>query len=258
LKLSFFKMHAQGNDYIYFDFTTTPQPDIDFSQLSRDLSPRNFGVGSDGIVIILPHPRYDGQMRIFNADGSEGRMCGSALRCVTVYLARKTGKKRLEIDTLSGLKIGTIMEQNCAEVDMGRIGFLHDKPVEIMGLNGHTVTVGNHHFVRFEDSLEPDIARKRGPGLEKNMLFPGGVNIEFVQVLTADAIRIAIWERGSGATLACGTGACAAAFAGMQKKHLNSRVKVYMPGGMVTVRFADKHAFLAGDVVLVFSGSIDR
>jgi diaminopimelate epimerase len=257
MTLSFFKMQAQGNDYLYFDFLQNPVPDVDFSALSRTLSRRSFSVGGDGIVLIEPHKRYDARMRIFNADGSEGRMCGSALRCVSVYLAGKLGKDVLEVDTLSGLKIGRITAPNCAEVDMGRVVMTHDKPVELNNMVGHTVNVGNPHFVHFVEILTSGMAPLYGPGLEKNMLFPDGVNIEFVEVVSPSVIRISIWERGSGATLACGTGACAAAFAAMQKKGTHAQITVRMPGGVVQVRLENKHAFLAGEVHFVYRGELE-
>lgn len=257
MTLSFFKMQAQGNDYLYFDFLETPIPDMDFGTLSRTLSRRSFSVGGDGIVIIEPHKRYDARMRIFNADGSEGRMCGSALRCVSVYLANKLGKDVLQIDTLSGLKIGTITGTNCAEVDMGRAILIHEKPVELNNIIGHTVDVGNPHFVHFVEILTSGMAPHYGPALEKNMLYPDGVNIEFVEVVSPSIIRISIWERGSGATLACGTGACAAAFAAYKKKGTLPQVTVRMPGGDVQVRIENKHAFLAGEVHFVFRGELE-
>ena len=259
MKLDFFKMHAQGNDYIYFDFIDKPFPDIDFLKLAIKLSERNFSIGSDGIVLILNSKTCDEKMRMFNADGSEAKMCGSALRCVSYFLSQKFGKDEIMVETFAGNKTGVIKnkEERLVTTDLGVPAFIQDDKIIINDLEGSLISVGNPHFVTFMKSLSDNIAKYQGPIIDNPAFFPDGINVEFVKKISKNEIEIKVWERGSGATLACGTGACAASFCGIQKGILSSPVIVQMPGGSVTVELKKSNIFLTGKVEYVFEGSVE-
>ncbi|MCK4654192.1 MAG: diaminopimelate epimerase [Candidatus Cloacimonetes bacterium] len=259
MKLNFFKMHAQGNDYIYFDFLENKIPDIDFPKLSRKISNRHLGVGSDGIVIILEDLDSDAFMRIFNSDGSEGKMCGSALKCISSYLAKKTGKKELKINTVTGIKTGLIMNEELDEVkiNMGTPELIGREPIEIENFKGYLVQTGNKHFVTFVEKFTPDIANRYGPIIEANTDFPDGINVEFVKINSRNSIFIKIWELGSGETLACGTGACAVVYAGVKMGLLDNIINVIQPGGTVLVEYDGSDIFLTGKVNYIFSGTYE-
>ena len=259
MKLDFFKMHAQGNDYIYFDFIDKTFPDIDLSKLAIKLSERNFGIGSDGIVLILNSKTCDCSMRMFNSDGSEAKMCGSALRCVSYFLSQRFGKDEVTVETLAGNKIGVIKdkEERLITIDLGIPEYIQDDKIIINNLEGSLISVGNPHFVTFMKSLSEDIAKYQGPIIDNPAFFPDGINVEFGKVISKNEIEIKVWERGSGATLACGTGACAASFSGIQKGILSSPVNVQMPGGSVTVELKKSNIFLTGKVEHVFEGSVE-
>ena len=259
MKLNFFKMHAQGNDYIYFDLIDKPLPKIDLSKLAIKLSKRNFSIGSDGIVLILSSETCDAKMRMFNADGSEGKMCGSALRCVSFYIAQKFGKDEVTVETLAGIKTGLIKDkkEGLVTIDLGVPTFIQDDEITINDHAGSLVSVGNSHFVAFMESLSDNIANNQGPIIDDPAYFPDGINVEFVKIISKNDIEIKVWERGSGATLACGTGACAASFCGIKQGILSSPIKVQMPGGSVTVELTKSNIFLTGKVEYVFDGSIE-
>ena len=233
MKLSFTKMHGCGNDYIYVDMFHTPA--FDFKKAASALSDRHFGIGGDGIILVCPAGHADAKMRIFNADGSEGMMCGNGIRCVGkyVYDSGIARKKQLQIDSLSGVKILDITVQDgkaaAARVDMGpAILTPHDIPVNLSGENAidvpinvdgteyrmTCVSMGNPHAVIFidHDPMELEL-EKIGPFFEHHSLFPQRVNTEFVQVIDSHTLKMRVWERGSGETWACGTGACASAVA---------------------------------------------
>jgi len=259
MKLEFFKMQAQGNDYIYFDFLNDKLPEIDLPKLSKRISDRHFGIGSDGVVLILNSKTSDARMRMFNSDGSEGQMCGSALRCVSYYLYKKTGKKTLKIETLAGIKTGQIKDakKQLVKTDLGIPKFIQDEQVTINDHDAYLVSVGNPHFVTFMDSLSEDIAKYQGRIIDNPVYFPDGINVEFVKIINKNTIDIKVWERGSGATLACGTGACAASFCGIKLEKLVSPIEVKMPGGKVTVEYTDNNIFLTGSVEFVYNGTIE-
>ena len=259
MKLDFFKMHAQGNDYIYFNLIEKPIPDIDLSKLAVSLSKRNFGIGSDGIVLILESEISDCKMRMFNADGSEAIMCGSALRCVSFWLSQLTGKNEITVETLAGIKTGLIKDRDekLITTDLGIPKYIKDEAIEINNHTGYLISIGNPHFVTFMDSLSEDIARHQGHIIDNPAYFPEGINVEFVKVINKNEIEIKVWERGSGATLACGTGACAASFCGIKRGVLSSPITVNMPGGSVIVELKRDNIFLTGKVKHVFEGSVE-
>ena len=259
MKLDFFKMHTQGNDYIYFDFIEIETPKIDFSKLAIKLCKRHFGIGADGIVLILKDDDSEAFMKIFNADGSEGKMCGSALMCVSSYLGKKFNKKTLNIDTISGIRTGLILDKkfNEVKINMGSPEIISKEPLTVENFSGYLVQIGNKHFVTFINNLSADMAAKYGPFIENNKSFPDGINVEFVKIKSKNSIEMSVWERGSEATLSCGTGACASVFAGIMYDLLSDTVKVKLPGGEVFVEYENGDIFLTGRISFVYSGTVE-
>ena len=277
-RIRFTKMQGCGNDYIYVNCMTKM---IDNPEgLSFRLSDRHFGIGGDGLVLILKSKVADARMRMFNLDGSEGEMCGNAIRCVAKYLRDKkiVTKDVMTIETLAGIKTVTLHKQynevRSVTVDMGRAEFEPAKiPVLWEGARmvGETVTIGrqdysvtavsmgNPHAVTFVQDTDKVDLEKIGPRFEHDKLFPERVNAEFVQVLDENTIRMRVWERGSGETWACGTGACAAAVAacenGFCKK--GSDITVKLRGGNLVVRYTDESVLMTGNCETVFEGEIE-
>ena len=215
--MHFTKMHGLGNDYLYV-YGEAPE---NIAALSQRLSDRHFGAGSDGMIYISPSAVADFKMRIFNADGSEAMMCGNGIRCVGKYVYDKgyTDKTYLKIETLSGIKYLQLHLSGGAvksvTVSMGNAEALPERSLFVNGeIFSYTpVSVGNPHAVIFTDDVSAVPLETLGPAIERHPDFPGGVNVEFVQVLSEKELRMRVWERGSGETLACGTGACAAVVA---------------------------------------------
>ena len=276
--LKFTKMHGCGNDYVYFDCFS--QNIEDPEALSIRLSDRHKGVGGDGIIMVCPSDIADGRMRIFNADGSEAMMCGNGIRCVAKFLY-DTGlahKKHLEIDTLSGVKYCDIIEKNgeavAVTVDMGRAELVPGRiPVSLPGerIVGETVSVaggeyevtcvsmGNPHCVLFGgDPMELDLETV-GPRFEKDPIFPQGVNTEFIEVIDSHTLKMRVWERGSGETMACGTGACAAAVAACLNGYckMGEDITVHLRGGDLVINYTDERVRMTGEAVKGFDGEIE-
>lgn len=279
MKLRFTKMHGCGNDYVYVNCFEEEVKDP--VSLSIAISDRHFGVGGDGLVLICPSDRADAKMRMFNADGSEGKMCGNAIRCVGKYLydhgiVRKTS---VTIETLSGIKTLELFlkdgKVDSAQVNMGPAILIPSEipvnlpgeravavPVKIAG-EEHTITcvsMGNPHCIVFGgDPYELDLP-KIGPLFENDPLFPERVNTEFIEVLDDHTLNMRVWERGSGETWACGTGACAAAVAavlnGFCKK--GKDISVRLRGGELTIRYTDEAVFMTGKATEVFHGEWDQ
>lgn len=261
IEVGFTKMHGLGNDYIYF--TEMPCPPEKLPELSRALSNRHCGIGGDGLILALPSSVADFRMRIFNADGSEARMCGNGSRCVgkLVYDLGLTTKTTLTLETLAGIKTlrlfpGADNKIENVEVDMG-VG-ITESPVELDGFKVFPVNVGNPHGVTFID-CDPgqfDVHRF-GPILENNPFWPDRANIEFAEVIDRSTVRMRVWERGSGETMACGTGACATALAAYSNGLTDSTVSVCLPGGTLTVRIlTDNRILMTGPAKTVFTGKI--
>ncbi|RKJ42126.1 diaminopimelate epimerase [Acutalibacter sp. 1XD8-33] len=276
--LRFTKMHGCGNDYVYFD--CFHQEIGDPEALSIRLSDRHKGVGGDGIILVCPSDVADGKMRIFNADGSEAMMCGNGIRCVAKFLY-DTGlcrKKHLEIDTLSGVKYCDIIEQDgeagAVTVDMGQAELEPGKiPVNLPGESviGRRVSVaggeyavtcvsmGNPHCVVFGgDPMELDL-EELGPKFENDPLFPDRVNTEFIQVLDSHTLSMRVWERGSGETMACGTGACAAAVAACLNGFcwVGEDITVKLRGGDLVINYTPERVTMTGEAVRVFDGAVE-
>ncbi|MCQ2433014.1 MAG: diaminopimelate epimerase [Clostridia bacterium] len=250
--MKFTKMEGLGNDYLYF-FGTVDDP----AAISRKYSDRHFGVGSDGIILIGPSDTADFSMRIFNADGSEAKMCGNGIRCVGKYVYDKgyTDKTHLTVSTLSGIKILDLTVKDgkvaAATVDMGKVVVSDPVSLKACGQNVicTPVSVGNPHAVTFVEDAEHAPLTTVGTALEHHTFFPEGVNAEFVQVLEKNKVRMRVWERGSGITMACGTGACATAAACVQAGFcsLNEDIAVVLDGGTLTIRILENgHAMMTG------------
>ena len=274
----FYKMHGIGNDYIYFDCMSEDVPNP--SELAIRLSDRHFSIGGDGVILLRPSTVADCRMSMFNADGSEGMMCGNGIRCVG-KLAHDLGYVKGEsctIETLSGIKtlefnIGSDGKVSSAKVDMGAAVLapelipctlggesVIDREVEIGG-EKHKVTLvsmGNPHCVVFENPEELDLV-KIGPLYENSPLFPKRINTEFVRVIRRNELKMRVWERGSGETWACGTGACATAVAAVLNGYAdkNTPITVHLRGGNLTITYTDDTVFMEGGATLVFVGEIE-
>lgn len=264
--MKFTKMHGLGNDYLYVYQNDEPE---DPAELSIRLSDRHFGAGSDGMIWILPSDKADFKMRIFNADGSEAMMCGNGIRCVGKYVYDKghTKKTHLEIETLSGIKILDLFTENGqvdrVSVDMGKAAVEDEKAVETSSrkVRGVPVNVGNPHFVIFTDDAENAPLDTLGKELEKSSVFPGGVNVEFVQVTGENSMRMRVWERGSGITMACGTGACASAAAAVAKGYFKAgnEITVRLDGGDLYITVSeDGNVLMKGPAVTVYEGETEK
>lgn len=268
-------MHGAGNDYIYIDCMKSCPADL--PALSRRLSDRHTGVGADGMVLIMPSEIVDFRMRMFNADGSEGLMCGNAARCVGKYVFEKglTDKKRIALETPSGVRTlclhfdGTAVDRvtvdmGCPVLEPSRIP-VHSscaEDIEIATSFGATaltaVSMGNPHGVVFCKLADVNV-EGLGKELETNAVFPDRANIEFVEVAASDSLLMRVWERGSGETQACGSGACAAVVAGVLTGRCARHCSVSLPGGCLDVewREADNKVYLTGPAQFVFEGTVD-
>lgn len=259
--MHFTKMHGLGNDYLYV-YGEVPE---DIAELSVKLSERHFGAGSDGMIYISPSKIADFKMRIFNADGSEAKMCGNGIRCVGKYVYDKgyTDKKHLRIETLSGIKT-LDLEVSCGKVrrvtvDMGKATPSADLTLSVDGESVvcTPVSVGNPHAVIFVDDVEKAPLTTLGPVLERHEAFPDGVNVEFVQVLDDTTLQMRVWERGSGVTMACGTGACASTAAAVAKGFCSAGepIAVRLDGGVLQITVApDQTVTMTGPAKFVYEG----
>lgn len=286
MKLSFTKMHGCGNHYLYFNCF---EQSIDNpAALSVRLSEPHFGVGGDGIILICPSDKADAQMRIFNADGSEGKMCGNGIRCVGKYLYEHDmvdGRTRITVDTLSGIKMlhltveAGVVTEVC--VDMGAaITTPRDIPVDtahelVCGdapildaplvveekvYRISCISMGNPHCVVFvEDAVDALDLERIGPQFEHHPLFPERVNTEFVNVLPDGSLHMRVWERGSGETWACGTGACAVTAAACLtgRAHEGTPVTVHLRGGDLCIQYTAQTVSMTGGATIVFEGTIE-
>ncbi len=277
--IRFTKMHGIGNDYIYINCMES-MPDR-LSELAEEMSDRHFGVGGDGIVLICPSDKADFRMRMFNNDGSEARMCGNASRCIARYVHdhKLTEKTRISLETLSGIKVlslnmSTDGEVESVTVDMGEPELtaaevpvrcaaerMMETPVATSWGNvGVTaVSMGNPHGVVFVDPIEDVPFETLGPELEKHTMWPDRANIEFLQIISPSEVRMRVWERGTGETLACGTGACASAVAAALTGRCGREVTVHLRGGDLNIRWAENnHVLMTGGATEVFEGNYYR
>jgi diaminopimelate epimerase len=255
-------MHGLGNDYIYLDCMAGEPANL--PELAREMSRRHFGVGADGLIGICPSRSGDFRMRMFNADGSEGEMCGNGIRCVGKYVYDRglTDKTRLRIETLAGLKTLELHvsggQVSAVTVEMGVPRVEHPRTLEAAELlcTVTPVDMGNPHAVLFVQTLAGLEIARPGSALECHPAFPNRTNVEFVQVLSPERLRMRVWERGSGETMACGTGAAAAMAAACVRGLCGHRAAVELPGGELAITWAGEGAplYLTGPAVTVFNG----
>ena len=277
--MKFTKMQGIGNDYIYVNAFEERVDDP--GALSARISDRHFGVGADGLVLIGPSDAADFRMRMFNADGSEGDMCGNASRCIGKYVYDRglTDKTRVTLETRAGIKVLELTVEGgqvrSVRVDMGapRInckevpcllgtGVVRQAPVTVLGRTFRVTPVctGNPHgVILLDEPVEGFDLAKYGPALETHPAFPQKANIEFVNVLSEDRLRMRVWERGSGITLACGTGSCAALVAAHINGVCGRRATVVLDGGELVDEWdeATGHVFMTGPAAFVFDGEYD-
>lgn len=263
--VKFTKMHGAGNDYIYVDTTKYPIESPD--KLSVAWSARHTGIGSDGLVLIGGSEKADFSMRIFNADGSEAQMCGNASRCIGKYLYEYglTSKTTVTLDTLSGIKTLKFRIEDgkvdSVTVDMGVPSGIREQNVEAQGKQfaGTVLSMGNPHLVIFVNDIRDINLESIGPELENHPLFPDRINVEFAQLLEDGRIRMRVWERGSGITQACGTGACATAVAAAFTGRTGRASDIVMDGGTLNIRWDEKdgHVTMTGGATRVFEGEIE-
>lgn len=278
-EIRFTKMHGIGNDYIYINCLEKMPSDL--PRLAVEMSDRHFGVGGDGIVLICPSDVADFKMRMFNNDGSEARMCGNASRCIARYLHdnKLTTNNVINLETLSGIKVLSLNmdsddEVESVTVDMGQPVFKpSDVPVNHEGdsmvevpvatsrgdIKVTAVSMGNPHGVVFVDRLEDVPFDTLGPELEKHGVWPDRANIEFVEVVNPSEVKMRVWERGTGETLACGTGACATAVAAALTGRTDREITVHLRGGDLKVKWGDdNHVYMRGGATKVFDGVYTR
>lgn len=280
--LRFTKMHGAGNDYIYVDCFAQPVPE-DVAELARRVSDRRFGIGSDGLILICPSQVADAEMRMYNADGSYSEMCGNGIRCVAKYIYDRGIKRADTLRIESGGRVLSL-DLQCKDavvhqvrVDMGEPVLI---PAEIpttlssrrgldapvidvpLALGGHEfqvtcVSMGNPHCIVFVDSITDEMVLGIGPQIEVDSRFPKRVNVEFVEVSGPNELRQRTWERGSGETYACGTGACAVCVAGVLSGRGQRKVTIHLRGGDLLIEWneIDNHVYMTGPAVEVFTGN---
>lgn len=279
--LKFTKMHGIGNDYVYINAIT--QKIDDPNALAKKLSDRRFSIGGDGVILICPSDVADAKMRMFNADGSEGKMCGNGVRCVGKYvydnLLEDKSRNTVSIETLSGIKTMKITavdgKAELLEVDMEKAELKTElipavyegsdtvirKPLMVNG-EEHIVTcvsMGNPHCVTFVDDVDSLDLEKIGPYFEKHSAFPEQINTEFVKVIDEKTLQMRVWERGSGETWACGTGACATVVAACENGYCKKGedVTVHLKGGDLVINYTDERVLMTGPATKVFDGEIE-
>ncbi|MDR0872722.1 MAG: diaminopimelate epimerase [Prevotellaceae bacterium] len=276
--MKFTKMHGAGNDYIYIN-GFAEDVSLATEDFIKRVSDRHFGIGSDGVVLILPSETCDFRMQMFNSDGSEAEMCGNASRCVGKYVYDKglTDKQNFSLETKAGVKILQLNTENgvvkTVRVDMGepileavKIPVIAEKspvinlPLEIDGKT-HFITcvsMGNPHAVVFQKDIENFEIEKIGAKFENNPIFPRRTNTEFVEIVSPQLLKMRVWERGAGETLACGTGACASLVAAVLNGFSDRKATLKLLGGDLQIEWneADNHVYMTGEAAFVFEGEV--
>jgi diaminopimelate epimerase len=273
--MKFWKMHGLGNDYIVIDNRDGKISSAKATALARKLCERRFSVGADGLLLVSNSAVADVKMRIFNGDGSEAEMCGNGIRCFAKYCYENNiaRKGELTVETVAGIKRTWLTVENdlvqSVMVDMG-VPTLERSKIPMLGngtcinedlqVNGEAykvtcLSVGNPHCVIFVDAVDGFPVQRASPKIENQRLFPKRTNVEFAQVLSENEVKVRVWERGCGETLACGTGACATVVAGNLLKKLGSKVLVHLLGGDLKVEYTER-LFLNGPAEKVFEGTL--
>ena len=276
-KLDFTKMHGIGNDYIYIDVAKNKDLKEIFTRYSigalvRYLSNRNFGIGGDGVIFIEKSMIADFKMRIFNSDGTEAEMCGNGIRCFAKYIydQKLTEKDILKIETLAGIK-EVKKEKHILEpsketieqyvVNMGKPIISGNFSISVLDKNIQLtkILIGNPHAVIFTKDIENIPIKKYGPLIENHKYFPQKTNVEFVEILENNLIKMRVWERGSGETFACGTGSCAAVVAGVSNNLIKRDVKVLLKGGELDINWDEKtnNIYMKGIATKVYDGIME-
>ncbi len=275
--MKFTKMHGIGNDYVYVNCfeESIKNP----SEVSKFVSDRHFGIGSDGLILISPSEKADFRMNIYNADGSQAEMCGNGIRCVAkyVYDYGLTDQTEISVETLAGIKYLKLRVENgkvaTVEVNMGApilepkeipvavdINPVVDVPVEVKGKTYRMtcVSMGNPHAIIFMDNVKELDIKSIGPYFENHPVFPKRTNTEFVEVLDKNTVNMRVWERGSDETLACGTGACATTVACILNNKTEDEVTVHLLGGDLKIRWdrEENLVYMTGPATVVFDGEI--
>ncbi len=248
--MKFIKMQGAGNDYIFVDCLDKSIDNL--SELTKEMSDRHYGIGGDGVVYLYPSFVADVRMRMFNADGSEGDMCGNAVRCIARLLYEKSGKSEFTVETNAGIRNVERTDDGLFTVDMGkpvaekRSLFAQGKQLDYI-----FVDIGNPHCVIFDRA---DMALAEA--IEHHSFYPNGINVEFVEPKGDNSLLVRVWERGSGETLSCGTGACASAVAAVYESKADRArpITVSLRGGTLTVNFINEKIFLIGDAVKIYEG----
>lgn len=281
ISLQFKKWHGLGNDFILMETTPALLPVEDIRAFARQVCNRNFGIGGDGLVLIFKDDRDLINMRIFNADGSEAEMCGNAIRCVAKYVWQQgiVRDKAFPVQTGAGVMVPEVIldgkEVASVRVDMGEpvlegdlipvSGYsgrrVLEEPVNVDGRSWQVtaVSMGNPHCLLFVPSVSEAPVQQLGPRLETHNLFPNKTNVEFIEVKSRDEIKLRVWERGVGETLACGTGTCAAVVGGILTDRLNRKVQVNLAGGQLFVEWRENgRVYLTGSATEVFEGRLSE
>jgi diaminopimelate epimerase len=279
MTLKFTKYHGLGNDFILIDNLASPEPLISPDEAVK-LCDRHFGIGADGVIFVLPAKNgTDYSMRIFNSDGSEPEMCGNGIRCFAQFITELEGVEKVgktyNIDTLAGLICPTIKGNGQVKVDMGEPQLLAQQiPTTLAGKDEKVinkllkvndidyfvscVSMGNPHCLVFVDDINSIDLSQIGPLFEHHSCFPQRTNTEFIQVIRPNYVKMKVWERGAGITLACGTGACATVVAGVLNNQCDRITTVELPGGCLEIEWSeeDNHVYMTGPATKVFSGKI--
>lgn len=277
--MKFTKMHGIGNDYVYIDCFSqqVDQPE----NLALFVSDRHKGIGSDGLVLIMPSDIADFRMRMFNPDGSESQMCGNASRCIGKFVFEKglTQKTTISLETKAGIRYLQLFPEN-GKVDMVRVDMgepvlnTNDIPVifpEDKLINRTIdfdsdeyritcVSMGNPHSIIFTSKINEIVLEHIGPKIELSNMFPERTNVEFVEIISPQRAKVRVWERGTGETQACGTGACAVLVAGVLTGHLERKASILLPGGELLIEWSsdNNHVYMTGEAVSVFEGELLR
>jgi len=273
--VKFWKMHGLGNDYVVIDNRDEKISDAEAAELAVKLCKRRFSVGADGILFVSNSDAADVKMRIFNADGSEAEMCGNGIRCFAKYcyengIARKSelvvetlaGNKRAWLTVEDGVVVSVMVDMGVPALERNKIpmvgeGTCIDEDLQVDGESFKVtcLSVGNPHCVIFVDSVDDFPVQRVGSKIENHRVFPKRTNVEFAQVLSETNVKVRVWERGCGETLACGTGACATVVAGNLLKKLGGKIRVHLLGGDLEVEYAQR-LFLNGPAEKVFEGTL--
>ena len=279
-KIKFTKMQGLGNDFVLVDYEEIKNSDIPLSELATRMCDRKFGIGADGLIVVNPDDmksNTDVCWRILNSDGSEPQMCGNGMRCFAQYVFNHglVKEKKFSVNTLAGTIIPEVLDNDLVRVNMGKPILEAEKipvksnlfPVlndtlqaEDRTFQFSAVSMGNPHCLIFTDENTEELALKYGSSIENNPIFPEKTNVEFIKVISEKHIKINVWERGCGITLACGTGACASTVAAILNNLTENKVKADLPGGTLTIEWAgnsidkDNDVFMTGSAKVVFEG----